>query len=174
MLRSITALTAAIAVGLASVGAVAAQDEVCSSPDAPGDYYCRQILVTLVPDADIQDVVDRVVPGAEVGDNVGQVIEDQGRDVVNEASHRMWHVILPEGEDAVEARPALLADEAVEDVALGGPGELTGENGADDDDALPDTALAAPAPSGIQMLALGLLAMGVSLLTAVRVAARGS
>lgn len=68
MTRLLTALTAAMVLTITSVGIVAATDhnEVCESPDAPGSYFCRIVYVTLVPDADINAVLDRLIPGADL------------------------------------------------------------------------------------------------------------
>jgi len=164
MFQLISVMTAALAMTLASNGVVVAQDEVCSSPETAGDYLCREILVTLVPGAEINDVVDRVVPGAVVGDNIGEAIEAQGREVIDAAAHRQWQVILPVGGDAIDAQSALRADDDVEDLSLIRPAELTDDNGSNGGgEALPDTAVPSPAANRAHLIALGLAALSSSL-----------
>lgn len=165
MTRLIAITGGVLALTLLTVASALAQDEVCTSPEAPGDYYCQKLTLTLAPDSDINEVLDRLVPGAVVVENVGEVIEAQGEEPLDrELAFRQWHILLAAGDDAVAARDVLLADAAVEDVALWMPGELTAPSGNGGGQALPDTAQM-PAPSslaaslGVVFVAIGAAAI---------------
>lgn len=160
MLRLISTLTATIAVSLTSLGAVAAQErgDQCTDPESDfGDapFLCGQIGATVATDADaaIDEILDRSAPDASVaheaeapdGSEVGYILE------------------VPVGDEWANVQ-ALRDDPDVTDASLVGSGETT----------VPDTAVATPAPAGTPLLALGVLAVSLSLLATARAAARRS
>lgn len=168
MTRFISSLIAAVALAIASLGSVAAEDHhvygpECFSPDL-GHYICRYVGVTLVPDADIHAVLARTVGEVESVENAAESILARGEEVRFEDSYRRWTVMLVEGDDALEARELLLADPDVEDAATGHYGELTGAaESAGGAQTLPDTAMAATAPLSLIGVMLVLVGAGLVL-----------
>ncbi len=164
MSRLISVIGAVLALTLLSVATALAQDEVCTSSEAPGDYYCQKLTLTLAPNSDINEVLDRLVPGAVVVENVGESIEAQGEEPLDrELAFRQWHILLAAGDDAVAAREILLADAAIEDVALWAPGALTAPGGNSGGQTLPNTAQS-PSPSAL-VASIGVVLMAVGTAT---------
>jgi hypothetical protein len=163
MTRLLGIVAASIVFTLVPVGSAAAQDEMCTSPEEPTEYFCRWIGLTLVPNADeeIQEVLDRLVPGAVVLENWGQMVEAQGNVLLDpDLMYRTWHVELAEGGDAADARDILLADASVEDVALGTRGELTAPEIGAGSPTLPDTAVDGAATAPLILVGAMLMATG--------------
>jgi LPXTG-motif cell wall-anchored protein len=168
MTRFISSLIAAVALAIASLGSVAAVDGTygpeCFTPDIPEGYICRFVHVTLVPDADIDEVLARTVGEVESAENVADGILAQGEEPRFEDAYRMWAIMLVEGDDALEAVEMLVADPDVEEANWSTYGELTGTAAsAGGAQTLPDTAMAVTAPLTLIGVMLVLVGGGLAL-----------
>jgi hypothetical protein len=144
-LAALAGIELILTVGVSSVaGDTQGMTALCTGdPELPDvQFFCEQLSVRLLPDAEIEVVVARSAPSATI---IG--LESGGT----------WHLRVPPGDEAT-VRDALREDPAVQYVSLWYFGYLTGADG------LPDAAMT---PHGLPLTTIvGFLTLGAAILAA--------